>query len=97
MLTLALYGAPFLDSGQNAAVGIYMACVPMFPGYVCFGYALARIPASTAATTTLLEPVVAAAGWAGVALIFTCLVCITLPAQRKAQAVNVAIVKPNQC
>lgn len=110
MPVLALYGAPFLDSWQNAAVGIYMACVPMFLGYVCFGYALARIPASTATTITLLEPVVAAAlaaiivgeqltaaGWAGVALIFTCLVCITLPARRKAQAVNVAVVKPNQC
>lgn len=110
MPVLALYGAPFLDSWQNAAVGIYMACVPMFMGYVCFGYALARIPASTATTITLLEPVVAAAlaaiivgeqltaaGWAGVALIFTCLVCITLPARRKAQAVNVAIVKPDQC
>lgn len=110
MPVLALYGAPFLDSWQNAAVGIYMACVPMFLGYVCFGYALARIPASTATTITLLEPVIAAAlaaiivgeqltaaGWAGVALIFTCLVCITLPARRKAQAVNVAIVKPDQC
>lgn len=110
MPVLALYGAPFLDSWQNAAVGIYMACVPMFLGYVCFGYALARIPASTATTITLLEPVIAAAlaalivgeqltaaGWVGVALIFTCLVCITLPARRKAQAVNVAIVKPDQC
>ncbi|KOO19089.1 membrane protein, partial [Morganella morganii] len=110
MPVLALYGAPFLDSWQNAAVGIYMACVPMFMGYVCFGYALARIPASTATTITLLEPVIAAvlaaiivgeqlttAGWAGVVLIFTCLVCITLPARRKAQAVNVAIVKPDQC
>lgn len=110
MPVLALYGAPFLDSRQNAAVGIYMACVPMFLGYVCFGYALARIPASTATTITLLEPVVAAAlaalivgeqltaaGWAGVALIFTCLVCITLPARRKAQAESVAIIKPDQC
>lgn len=110
MPVLALYGAPFLDSWQNAAVGIYMACVPMFLGYVCFGYALARIPASTATTITLLEPVIAAAlaaiivgeqltgaGWAGVALIFTCLVCITLPARRKAQAVNVVIIKPDQC
>ena len=78
MPVLALYGAPFPDSWQNAAVGIYMACVPLFLGHVCFGYALARIPASTATTTiTLLEPVVAAAlaaiivgeqlttGWAG--------------------------------
>ena len=110
MPVLALYGAPFLDSWQNAAVGIYMACLPMFLGYVCFGYALARIPASTATTITLLEPVVAAAlaaiivgeqltaaGWAGVVLIFTCLVCITLPTRRKAQAVNVAVVKQNQC
>ncbi|MBT0395842.1 EamA family transporter [Morganella morganii subsp. morganii] len=110
MPVLVLYGAPFLDSWQNAAVGIYMACVPMFLGYVCFGYALARIPASTATTITLLEPVVAAAlaaiivgeqlitaGWAGVALIFTCLVCITLPARRKTQVVNMAIVKSDQC
>lgn len=89
-------GAPFLASWNNAAVGIYMALVPMFLGYVCFGYGLARIQASTATTITLVEPVVAAAlaalivgerlpamGWVGVALIFACLVCITLPSRSR--------------
>jgi len=94
MPVLFATGAPFLASWNNAAVGIYMALVPMFLGYVCFGYGLARVAASTATTISLLEPVVAAAlaavivgerlpamGWVGVALIFACLVCITLPAR----------------
>jgi DME family drug/metabolite transporter len=92
MPVLFLTGAPLLASWNNAAVGIYMALVPMFLGYVCFGYGLARIQASMATTITLVEPVVAAAfaalivgerlpplGWIGVALIFACLVCISLP------------------
>lgn len=96
MPVLFATGAPFLASWNNAAVGIYMALVPMFLGYVCFGYGLARVAASTATTISLLEPVVAAAlavvivgerlpvmGWVGVALIFACLVCITLPARAR--------------
>lgn len=95
MPVLFATGAPFLASWNNAAVGIYMALVPMFLGYVCFGYGLARIPASSATAITLVEPVVAAGlaalivgerlpaqGWVGVALIFACLVCLTLPARR---------------
>lgn len=92
MPVLLATGAPFLASWNNAAVGIYMALVPMFLGYLCFGYGLARVQASMATTMTLLEPVVAAAlaavivgerlllgGWVGVGLIFACLVCITWP------------------
>lgn len=95
MPVLLATGAPFLQSWSNAAVGIYMAVVPMFMGYLCFGYGLARVQASTATTITLLEPVVAAglaaavvgerlplAGWSGVTLIFLCLLCIVLPARR---------------
>lgn len=98
MPVLFATGAPFLASWTNAAVGIYMALVPMFLGYICFGYGLARIQASTATTITLLEPVVAAAlaalivderlpasGWIGVALIFVCLICITWPAANRAK------------
>lgn len=94
MPVLFATGAPFLASWTNAAVGIYMALVPMFLGYVCFGYGLARIQASTATTITLIEPVVAAAlaawivgerlpalGWIGVVLIFACLVCISWPSR----------------
>ncbi|MEM6161331.1 EamA family transporter [Erwinia sp. P6884] len=92
MPVLLLTGAPLLAAWNNAAVGIYMALVPMFVGYLCYGYGLARIPASMATTITLLEPVVAAllavllvgerlppSGWAGVGLIVACLAVITLP------------------
>lgn len=96
---LAATGAPFLAAWQNAAVGIYMALVPMLLGYVAFGIGLARIPASLATTLTLAEPVVAAllavgfvgerlpaTGWLGVAMICACLLIVTRPARRKPAA-----------
>ena len=46
MPVLLFTGAPLLTAWNNAAVGIYMALVPMFIGYLCYGYGLARIPAS---------------------------------------------------
>jgi len=90
MPVLLATGAPYLQSWTNAGVGIYMAVVPMFIGYVCFGYGLARISAREATTITLFEPVVAAVlavlivrehltlyGWTGVALVIACLIWIT--------------------
>ncbi|WP_338490562.1 EamA family transporter [Erwinia aphidicola] len=95
MPVLLMTGAPLLMAWNNAAVGIYMALVPMFLGYVCYGYGLARIPASMATTITLLEPVIAAvlavvlvgerlppSGWAGVGMIVACLGIITVPAEK---------------
>ena len=92
MPVLAVTGGAFLASWTNAAVGIYMAAVPMFLGYVAFGYGLARVRASMATTLTLLEPVVAALlavvvvgerlpplGWLGVALVVGCLLIVTMP------------------
>lgn len=92
MPVLVMTGGPFLASWNNAAVGLYMAMVPMFLGYICFGIGLARIPASMATTITLIEPVIAAMlavaiigerlptlGWVGVVLIICCLVVITVP------------------
>ncbi|MEU9166727.1 DMT family transporter [Streptomyces sp. NPDC048420] len=85
-------GAPLVASWSNAAVGAYMALVPMFAGYVLFGWGLAHVPASTATTLSLLEPAVAAVlavvivgerlpavGWTGLALIIACLVVLTAP------------------
>ncbi|MFE6685713.1 DMT family transporter [Streptomyces sp. NPDC057743] len=85
-------GAPLLDSWSNTAVGAYMALVPMFIGYVLFGWGLAHIPASTATTLSLLEPAVAAVlavlvvgehlpppGWTGIALVVGCLAVLTTP------------------
>lgn len=96
MPVLLITGAPLLASWGNASVGLYMALVPMFLGYLCFGYGLARIPASTATTITLFEPVVAAGlavviigerlpvvGWLGIVLILACLVCISAPQGKK--------------
>ncbi|MER7960024.1 DMT family transporter [Streptomyces sp. NPDC096030] len=90
---LAVTGAPLAASWSSAAVGAYMALVPMYAGYVLFGRGLARVSASTATTLSLLEPAVAAllavlvagerlpaAGWAGIALVITCLAVLTTPA-----------------
>jgi DME family drug/metabolite transporter len=96
MPILAVTGASLLDSWNNAAVGIYMALVPMFMGYLCYGYGLARIPASMATAITLIEPAIAAilavliigerlvvTGWIGIILIVACLLLITLPTNLK--------------
>ncbi|TFD45998.1 EamA/RhaT family transporter [Cryobacterium frigoriphilum] len=84
-------GGTLLNSWGNASVGIYMAFVPMFAGYVLFGRGLARARASTAVVLTLVEPVVAALlaviivgeqlpplAWAGVALIVSSLIALTV-------------------
>ncbi|WP_436848206.1 DMT family transporter [Streptomyces collinus] len=89
---LLVTGAPLVGSWSNAAVGTYMALVPMFTGYVLFGWGLAHVPASTATTLSLLEPAVAAVlavlvvgerlpatGWSGVALVIACLAVLTTP------------------
>ncbi|MFF1646186.1 DMT family transporter [Streptomyces sp. NPDC058240] len=85
-------GAPLVASWTNAGVGLYMALVPMFTGYVLFGFGLSRIPVSTATTLSLLEPAVAAVfavlvvgehlpalGWTGIALVIACLGVLTAP------------------
>jgi DME family drug/metabolite transporter len=95
MPVLAVTGAPFLESWQNFGVGMYMASVPMFAGYVLFGWGLARIRASTATTLSLTETAVAAAlavvvvgerlpalAWVGAALIAGSLFVLTLPVRR---------------
>ncbi len=89
---LLLTGRPLLASWSDAAVGAYMALVPMFLGYVLFGRGLARVPASTATTLSLLEPAVAAVlavlvvgerlpllGWSGIVLVVLCLAVLTAP------------------
>ena len=93
MPVLVATGAPLVASWQNLAVGAYMALVPMFAGYVLFGWGLARIRASTATTLSLAETVVAAVlavvvvgerlpalGWAGASMIAGSLFVLTLPA-----------------
>jgi len=86
---LLLTGAPLLATPQATVVAGYMAAVPMFVGYVLFGFGLTRVPAATATTITLAEPAVATLlavlvvgerlpllGWAGLVLIAAVLVLL---------------------
>ncbi|MDM7852752.1 DMT family transporter [Pseudochrobactrum kiredjianiae] len=97
MPVLLFTGGALLISWNNALVGAYMAIVPMFTGYVLFGYALARISVSTATTVTLTEPVIAALlavvivgenlsplGWLGALLVILCLVILSAPKKEQA-------------
>jgi DME family drug/metabolite transporter len=90
MPVLAMTGRPLLESWTNFTVGAYMALVPMFAGYVLFGWGLARVRASTATGLSLMETVVAAVlavvvvgerlpalGWLGVAMVLGSLFVLT--------------------
>ncbi|CAM4274544.1 hypothetical protein F901_03540 [Acinetobacter dispersus] len=88
--TLFFTGSNLFDEPVNLYVVGYMMLIPMFLGYLLFGYALKTISASTATTLTLFEPLVAALfavllvgeklapiGWVGMALIFVCLAVLS--------------------
>jgi DME family drug/metabolite transporter len=90
MPVLAVTGAPLLESWRSIGVGAYMAAVPMFAGYLLFGWGLARVGASTATGISLLETVVAAVlavlvvgerlpvlGWLGAAVVLGSLFILT--------------------
>ena len=100
MPVLLITGAPLLASPQAFAVAAYMAMVPMFLGYLLFGYGLSHLAASTATTITLIEPAVAAIlavavvgerlgalGWSGLAIIGVAIATLAAaPAGRKPTA-----------
>ncbi|HKU01294.1 MAG TPA: EamA family transporter [Arthrobacter sp.] len=90
MPVLAVTGGPLLESWGNVGVAAYMAVVPMFAGYLLFGWGLARVGASTATSISLLETVVAAVlavlvvgerlpapGWLGAAVVLASLFILT--------------------
>lgn len=100
MPVLILTGAPLLSSAQPFLVASYMALVPMFLGYLLFGYGLARVPASTATTITLLEPATATVlavtvageslapiGWLGIGVFAVVMLILTLAPTPRATAV----------
>jgi DME family drug/metabolite transporter len=93
---LFVTGAPLLASPASFTVAAYMALVPMFAGYLLFGFGLTRVPASTATTITLLEPALAAllavvvvgerlgwVGWAGLAVLGCSLLVLITPLRRR--------------
>lgn len=92
-------GAPIVADPGNLAVVAYLAVVPMFLGYLLFGHGLAAVPASTATTLSLWEPVVAAClavivlherlpilGWLGVTLVLLGLTVLTIRLPAKVPA-----------
>jgi DME family drug/metabolite transporter len=92
---LLLTGAPIVADRSDFAAVAYLATVPMFVGYVLFGRGLAAVPASTATTLSLLEPVVAAViavlvlherlpalGWLGMGIVLASLVVLTAGPRR---------------
>ncbi|MFD1213354.1 DMT family transporter [Arthrobacter sp. GCM10027362] len=91
MPVLFLTGAPLIASTGAFLVAGYMALVPMFLGYLLFGFGLTRVSASTATTVTLTEPAVAAIlavvvvgerldvlGWIGLAVIAVVLLILAV-------------------
>lgn len=60
MPVLLVTGAPLVATSDAFLVAAYMALVPMFLGYLLFGFGLTRVSASTATTVTLTEPAIAA-------------------------------------
>ncbi|BCJ63191.1 DMT family transporter [Polymorphospora rubra] len=109
MPVLVATGGPFLEAGRHLAVGAYLAVVPMFVGYLLFGWGLARVPASAATTLSLFEPAVAAVlavlvvgerlpgvGWFGVGLVGACLAVLTVPVRRRRRVAGTAapVVEP---
>lgn len=88
--SLVFTGDHLFSSLTNASVSLYMAIIPMFLGYLLFGYGLKLIEASKATLITLIEPLVATIlavlilgegfeviGWIGVALVSLCLLMQT--------------------
>lgn len=103
MPVLLMTGAPLIASAQPMMVGIYMALVPMFLGYLLFGYGLTRVTPSAATTLTLAEPPIAAllavvivgerlpaVGWAGLAGICASLLVLSLAPATPARAAEPA-------
>ena len=91
MPVLVVTGAPLLATPEAFTVGAYMALVPMFLGYLLFGYGLTKVSASTATTVTLTEPAIATLlavlivgerlgplGWAGLVVVAVVLVILAV-------------------
>lgn len=98
LLLPSLYftGDNLFANGINTSVALYMVFIPMFLGYVLFGFGLQRIDASVATLITLLEPVVATllavwllserfsfTGWLGILLIALCIMVQMIKSRQK--------------
>ena len=94
-LMIVAGGSALFSSFSSLIVVGYLAVIPMFVGYVLFSYGLGHVDATTATTTTLIEPAVAtatavvilnepitAAGWLGIVLLAAALGVLVSGAQQ---------------
>ncbi|MCW8109560.1 EamA family transporter [Alteromonas ponticola] len=90
--SLLLTGDNLFATPIHITVSVYMALVPMYAGYLLFGYGLTSVDASNATLITLFEPVVATLlailllgekfdmlGWVGMGMISLCLLLHSYP------------------
>ena len=93
LLLPSLYftGENLFSNPTNTLVSLYIGVIPMFIGYLLFGFGLNFIDASKATLITLIEPLIATVlavyiigeqfemiGWVGVGLVSLCLFIQTL-------------------
>ncbi len=87
----------WLGTGAGLAVALWLGVVTLAAGYLLFAAGLRHVPAATAATLTLAEPVTAGAlgvlllhetlglqGWLGVAVVIGAVALLSVPARRGA-------------
>ncbi|MCC5450725.1 EamA family transporter [Rheinheimera sp. UJ51] len=85
--SLFFTGENLFRTPENTLVVLYMAFVPMFLGYLLFGFGLKSVEVSSATLITLIEPLVATLlavwivgevftfkGWLGMLLVCVCIV-----------------------
>lgn len=93
--SLWLTGDNLFSNPTNIGVSLYIGMIPMFIGYLLFGFGLNFIDASKATLITLIEPLVATilavlvvgetfdmVGWIGVCLVSVCLFMQTVKPKR---------------
>jgi len=96
--SLFITGKNLFTTVENSMVAIYMAVVPMFLGYLLYGFGLRTIDASTATIITLIEPLIASIlavwiigeefkpiGWMGMGLVCVCLLIQSVNVKLKNQ------------
>lgn len=107
--TLYFTGQNLFMDVKHIAIASYMALVPMFVGYLCFGYALQQIDASKAILITLLEPAIATIfaitivgehfsliGSIGIGLIVLCLILQVCKFDRMYRIINESVLRAHK-
>ncbi len=97
--SLFVTGENLFVSAGNTIVALYMAIIPMFFGYLLYGYGLRSIDASKATLITLIEPLIAALlavwildetfrpiGWLGMMLVCACLLIQSVKIESRASS-----------